>query len=474
MTSGYSILQLKEDDALKILAAQLHIGSKDVDYQMNTYVWKKKPRNEGSSVINIRKFWEKLILAARAIVAIENPADVCAISCQPQGQRAVLKFAKYTGATAIAGRFTPGSFTNQIQAAFKEPRLIIITNPIVDHQAVSEASFVNIPANKSIGLMWWFLTREVLRLRGEINRQAPWDVMVDLFFYRDPEETEKEDQVGLTGQDRDTKQFASDFAYYDDGPSMMPAAESFAGNQENWGASATDSWAGTGTGAADTNEGNASNAANTIFNLYSYNYNYNYLLFYFKMHITEFRIVLPMAVEEYQAAQLFATIEVSKQNTGGGEGVQILANEPFQKSMAEAFLGKYNSGQYTRKIYHFGSRVPAFVRLIFKDSNLAMHEEAWNAYPYCKTVITNPYMKENMIIDISTLHLPDRGESENVHQLTGDELKKRHVVSINIAEKVNRHDYKPEEDPEKFHSEKTGRGPLLSSEPWYKSCEPHM
>jgi len=45
----------------------------------------------------------------------------------------------------IAGRFTPGSFTNQIQAAFKEPRLIIITNPNVDHQAVSEASFVNIP-----------------------------------------------------------------------------------------------------------------------------------------------------------------------------------------------------------------------------------------------------------------------------------------------------------------------------------------
>ncbi len=39
--------------------------------------------------------------------------------------------------------------------------------------------------------MWWFLTREVLRLRGEINRQAPWDVMVDLFFYRDPEEVSR-------------------------------------------------------------------------------------------------------------------------------------------------------------------------------------------------------------------------------------------------------------------------------------------
>jgi len=39
----------------------------------------------GSSIVNVRKFWEKLLLAARAIVAVENPADVCAISCQPQG-----------------------------------------------------------------------------------------------------------------------------------------------------------------------------------------------------------------------------------------------------------------------------------------------------------------------------------------------------------------------------------------------------
>lgn len=42
--------------------------------------------------------------------------------------------------------------------------------------------------------MWWFLTREVLRLRGTINRKAPWDVMVDLFFYRDPEEVRNSDE----------------------------------------------------------------------------------------------------------------------------------------------------------------------------------------------------------------------------------------------------------------------------------------
>jgi len=69
----------------------------------------------GIYIINLKKTWEKLLLAARAIAAIENPADVCVISARPYGQRAVLKFASYTGATPIAGRFTPGTFTNQIQ-----------------------------------------------------------------------------------------------------------------------------------------------------------------------------------------------------------------------------------------------------------------------------------------------------------------------------------------------------------------------
>ena len=69
----------------------------------------------GIYIINLRKTWEKLLLAARAIAAIENPADVCVISARPYGQRAILKFASYTGSTPVAGRFTPGTFTNQIQ-----------------------------------------------------------------------------------------------------------------------------------------------------------------------------------------------------------------------------------------------------------------------------------------------------------------------------------------------------------------------
>jgi small subunit ribosomal protein SAe len=173
---------------------------------------------KGIHLINIGKTWEKLVLAARIIAAVENANDVCVISARSYGQRAVLKFAAHTGAQAIAGRFTPGNFTNYITRSFKEPRLIVVTDPRIDHQAIREASYVNIPViafcdtdaplkfvdvaiptnNKSkqaIGLMWWLLAREVLRLRGTIPRTPDgWNIMVDMFFYRDPEEVEKEQQ----------------------------------------------------------------------------------------------------------------------------------------------------------------------------------------------------------------------------------------------------------------------------------------
>ena len=73
---------------------------------MERYVYKR--RNDGIYIINVGKTWEKLQLAARVIVAVENAADIVVQSARPYGQRAILKFAHYTGAKALSGRHTPG------------------------------------------------------------------------------------------------------------------------------------------------------------------------------------------------------------------------------------------------------------------------------------------------------------------------------------------------------------------------------
>jgi len=214
-----SILAPTEEDIQLLLAANCHVGTKNCESDMEEYVFKRN--SSGVFIFNLAKTWEKLMLAARIVVAVENPEDVCVVSARPYGQRAAYKFCQYAGATNVVGsggRYTPGTFTNYIQKKYLEPRVLICTDPRTDSQPIKEAAYVNVPViafcdtdsnlkgvdvaipinNKgkhSIAVAYWILAREVLRMRALESRKESWDVMVDLFIYRDPEEVEEQARV---------------------------------------------------------------------------------------------------------------------------------------------------------------------------------------------------------------------------------------------------------------------------------------
>ncbi|CAH8515971.1 unnamed protein product [Schistosoma turkestanicum] len=201
------------------------------------------------------------------------------------------------------------------------------------------------------------------------------------------------------------------------------------------------------------------------------------------MIIKEFRIILPLTVDEYHVGQLWAVAEASKNETGGGEGIEVLVNEPFNRevnppqSPLKANGEEFFSGQYTHKRFYLARKVPGYVRLLAPKGSLEIDEKAWNAYPYCRTVLQNPkYMQDNFTLMIESMHVQDKVNIENVHNLPPKLLAQREVVYIDIVNDQlhSASDYDPACDPRTYQSIKTGRGPLVGPRWWENTDLPIM
>ncbi|MET1101439.1 MAG: 30S ribosomal protein S2 [Pyrodictiaceae archaeon] len=171
------------------LSAGVHIGTHICTKYMRKFVYRVRP--DGLYVFDIKKIDERIRIAAK-FIANYNPEKIVAVSVRQYGQRPVQKFCTYVGCRPLTGRILPGTFTNPSLEWYLEPDLLIVTDPRADAQAVEEAARMGIPivaladtdnrinnidlvipcnnkGRRSLALVYWILTREVLRERGELK-----------------------------------------------------------------------------------------------------------------------------------------------------------------------------------------------------------------------------------------------------------------------------------------------------------------
>ena len=183
------------------LTCGVHIGTKQKSKDMEPYI--HKVRDDGLRILNVNLTSEKIVETANFLKEYEAK-DVLVVSARQYGWKPAKKFADTCGFNCIAGRFTPGRLTNPEMRHFIEPKIIVLTDPAADAQALREAINIKIPViamcdsnnltnnidiiipgnnkgRRSLALIYWLLSREILRIRGELGSDEDLEETVDDF-----------------------------------------------------------------------------------------------------------------------------------------------------------------------------------------------------------------------------------------------------------------------------------------------------
>ena len=217
-------LSKKEEDIKNLIIAGCHLGGKKITKQMRKYIY--TIRKDGIAIFDVNKIYEKIQVAARIIASVD-PDSVISVSSREAGQRAVYKFSHFTKTQAVTGRWSPGMLTNQTTKKYVEPRLLIVSDPRTDYNAILESSYVNLPViaicnsdnvlkyvdcaipcnnrnNYSIAMIWYLLTKAVLEIKKEeegFEKNPSAYVNVELENKKKGKKEEEQEEEGKEGEE---------------------------------------------------------------------------------------------------------------------------------------------------------------------------------------------------------------------------------------------------------------------------------
>jgi len=195
-----------------LLSAGIHIGTRTKTLDMEPFIYRVRP--DGLFVLDVKKTDDRIRVTAKFLSRYEH-AKVAVAATRLYAQEPVKKFCELTGSTPLIGRFIPGQLSNPQYPGRIDPEIILVSDPRADAQAVKEASKVGIPivalcstdnefagvdlviptnnkGRRALAVIFWLLTRQVLRERGELAADKDPPATIDDFEAKVTREEEEE------------------------------------------------------------------------------------------------------------------------------------------------------------------------------------------------------------------------------------------------------------------------------------------
>ncbi len=179
----------------------VHIGTQVKTQDMVKYIF--KIRNDGLYLLDL-KITDKMLKIAGKMLSRIDPTQILVVAQRQYAFRPVTKFSEVIGSKAIVGRFIPGTLTNYQLPTYTETKAIVVTDPLADTQVMKEAKDVGVPiialcdannktdfvdlvipsnnkGRRSLALVYWLLSREILKNRGDIKSYEEFKFTIDDF-----------------------------------------------------------------------------------------------------------------------------------------------------------------------------------------------------------------------------------------------------------------------------------------------------